>query len=260
MKYSHPRNASWPCYRSAPVIGRSHVRKQGGLGVFWHAARARACCARGLAHTGPVVVLLILFMAGGFGRLAAAEPSGAVSREQGLELFNRGRYEQALPVFQETLARCEASRDREGQIKAALGLAATYQALGQYCQAIDLLERMVPVAESVPARQMLMRVKAALGTACAYSRRLKQAEVCLRESLALARELDDPAAQISILQNMGSLMISPRLAPPPELQRDSLGNLRTLRGEIPHPVFSQEGLELYDAAIALARKSGAQLR
>src|ERR1035437_5827120 len=207
-----------------------------------------------------IVLLLIFFMAGGLGRIAAAEATGAGSPEQGLELFNRGHYEQALPVFQKTLARFEASREREGQIKAALGLAATYQALGQYCQAIDLLERMVTVAETVPARQMLMRVKAALGTACAYSRRLKQAEACLRESLVLARELDDTAAQISILQNMGNLLISQRLAPPPELQRDSLGNLRPLRGEIPHPVFSQEGLELYDAAIALARKSGDQLR
>jgi CHAT domain-containing protein len=208
----------------------------------------------------PVVFLLLLFLAGGVGRLAAAETAGAVSLEQGLGLFNRGRYEEALPVLQKTLARCEANGEREGQIKAALGLAATYQALGQFCQAIDLLERMVPVAESVPSREMVMRVKAALGAACAYSRRLKQAEVCLRESLALARELDDSAAQISILQNMGNMLISQRLAPPPEMQRDSLGNLRTLRGEVPHPVFSQEGLELYDAAIALARKSGDQLR
>jgi len=204
----------------------------------------------------PVVFLLLLFLAGGVGRLAAAETAGAVSLEQGLGLFNRGRYEEALPVLQKTLARCEANGEREGQIKAALGLAATYQALGQFCQAIDLLERMVPVAESVPSREMVMRVKAALGAACAYSRRLKQAEVCLRESLALARELDDSAAQISILQNMGNMLISQRLAPPPEMQRDSLGNLRTLRGEVPHPVFSQEGLELYDAAIALANHCG----
>jgi CHAT domain-containing protein len=59
---------------------------------------------------------------------------------------------------------------------------------------------------------------------------------------------------------MGNLLVSQRLAPPPELQRDSLGNARNLRGEVPHPVLSQEGLELYDAAIALARKSGDQLR
>ncbi len=175
-------------------------------------------------------------------------------------MFKQAHYEQALPVFQKVMARCEAGGQREGQIEAALGLAATYQALGQYCQAIDLLERTVTLAESVPSGEFLMKAKAALGNACAYSRRLKQAEVCLRESLTLARGLGDTNAQIGILQNMGNLLISQRLATPPELQRDALGNLRNVRGEIPHPVFSREGLALYDEAIALAEKSGDQLR
>jgi CHAT domain-containing protein len=204
--------------------------------------------------------LLILCVGGGSGGLSAAEPAAESSLAQGLGLFDQGRYEQAVPVFQKAMARCEASHQREGQIEAALGLAAAYQALGQYCQAVDLLERTVTLAESVPAKRLLMRAKAALGNACAYSRRLKQAEACLRESLALARELDDRSAQSSILQNMGNLLVSQRLAAPPELQHDALGNLRNVRGEVPHPVFFQEGLEYYDSAIALARQSGDQLR
>jgi hypothetical protein len=38
--------------RSAPVPGRSNVRKQWGHGTFERAGRFGACCARGRAHSG----------------------------------------------------------------------------------------------------------------------------------------------------------------------------------------------------------------
>ncbi len=45
--------ASGHCYRSAPVLGRSRIRKQTSVEIRQRPRQSGACCARGRAHSGP---------------------------------------------------------------------------------------------------------------------------------------------------------------------------------------------------------------
>jgi hypothetical protein len=50
--------------RSAPVLGRSHVKMPKGLGKLHYRGTLRACCARGRAHSGAAHPAVLAVMGG----------------------------------------------------------------------------------------------------------------------------------------------------------------------------------------------------
>ena len=141
----------------------------------------------------------LLFIAG---VLRAAE-AGGPELQRGATAFDRGAYEEAAAAWKDAAVLFAQAHQPARRADALLNLGQAYHALGQRRLALEALEEALTLADT-PVRQM--RVKAALGALCTFSKMDSRAEALLRESLATARELHRDSAIAPILNDLGNLL------------------------------------------------------
>ncbi len=158
------------------------------------------------------------------------------------------------------LARIDPAGEPGREAELRLELASALGRQGRHCEAFEMLEPALPLAERAAAPALRQRVFAALGQASLGSRRYAEAEDFLRASLALARQLDDARAQAGVLQDLGCLLAvhQVHLSQPP--RRDEARGALILAPERPVAAGSdaplQASLECFREARALAGSSG----
>ena len=145
------------------------------------------------------VLLYLLFL---HGHALAIDPAEG-RMEEGAREFGRGTLGEAAAAWKEAASLFAKAKLADRQADALLNLGQAYHALGQRRLAMESLEQALTLT-TTPGRQM--RIKAALGAVCAFSRRDERAENLLRESLEAARQLGDKDAVASILNDLGNLL------------------------------------------------------
>lgn len=117
--------------------------------------------------------------------------------------FGRGLFSTAVADWKQAAELFDKTHETARHTDALFNLGQAYHALGQRRLAMEVLEKALVLAVA-PERQM--RIKAALGAVCIFSRRDDRAEKLLRESLQDARRLDDKPAMAAILNDLGTLL------------------------------------------------------
>ena len=141
----------------------------------------------------------LLFIAG---VLRAAE-AGGPELQRGATAFDRGAYEEAAAAWKDAAVLFAQAHQPARRADALLNLGQAYHALGQRRLALEALEEALALADT---RERQMRVKAALGALCTFSKMDSRAEALLRESLATALELHRDSAIAPILNDLGNLL------------------------------------------------------
>ena len=123
--------------------------------------------------------------------------------QQAAEAFDRGSFGEAAAAWKDASILFGQARQVARQADALFNLGQAYHSLGQRRLATEALDEALTLAET-PERRM--RIKAALGAVCAFSKKDDRAEQLLRESFDEARKLGDAAAVASILNDLGNLL------------------------------------------------------
>jgi CHAT domain-containing protein len=125
---------------------------------------------------------------------------------EGLAAFEKGMFDQAIPHWEKAVQFYRAHHDNPHEIDAQVRLAATYEAVGQFNDAIRLLNDAVNLASVANDRRRIILAKSNLGEAYFYTRRSDFAEANLREALALALADQDLKAAAAIHNSLGNLL------------------------------------------------------
>ena len=134
---------------------------------------------------------------------ARAVDSADARMDEGARAFARGAFGEAAASWKDAAALSGKAGQPARRADALLNLGQAYHALGQRRLAMESLEEALTLAEA-PERQL--KIKAALGALCTFSKMDDRAERLLRESLALARTLGDAGATAPVLNDLGNLL------------------------------------------------------
>jgi CHAT domain-containing protein/Tfp pilus assembly protein PilF len=139
--------------------------------------------------------------------LFAAEVSPADRQTKiGLELFQRGDFEQAALNWTEASQIYERGGEIKRQSEALVYLSQANQALGGYTEAGKNLELALGLAEKAGDRTQLASVLAALGNLYIATGPEETALKNLTEALGIARELNNQDLSATVLNNLGNLL------------------------------------------------------
>jgi CHAT domain-containing protein/Tfp pilus assembly protein PilF len=139
--------------------------------------------------------------------LFAAEVSPADRQTKtGLELFQRGDFEQAALSWTEAAQLYERSGEKRRQSEALVYLSQANQALGRYTAAGKNLELALGLAEKADDRTQVASVLGALGNLYIATGPGDTALKHLNEGLRIARELNNQDLSATILNNLGNLL------------------------------------------------------
>ncbi len=139
--------------------------------------------------------------------LFAAEVSPADRQTKiGLELFQRGDFEQAALSWTEASQLYERSGEIRRQSEALVYLSQANQALGRYTEAGKNLELALGLAEKAGDRTQVASVLGALGNLYIATGPGDTALKHLNEGLRIARELNNQDLSATILNNLGNLL------------------------------------------------------
>ncbi len=139
--------------------------------------------------------------------LFAAEVSPADRQTKiGLELFQRGDFEQAALSWTEAAQLYERSGEKRRQSEALVYLSQANQALGRYTEAGKNLELALGLAEKAGDRTQVASVLGALGNLYIATGPGDTALKHLNEGLRIARELNNQDLSAAILNNLGNLL------------------------------------------------------
>jgi CHAT domain-containing protein/Tfp pilus assembly protein PilF len=139
--------------------------------------------------------------------LFAAEVSPADRQTKiGLELFQRGDFEQAALSWTEAAQLYERSGEIRRQSEALVYLSQANQALGRYTEAGKNLELALGLAEKAGDRTQVASVLGALGNLYIATGPGDTALKHLNEGLRIARELNNQDLSATILNNLGNLL------------------------------------------------------
>jgi CHAT domain-containing protein/Tfp pilus assembly protein PilF len=137
----------------------------------------------------------------------SAEPSAAQPHmDQALKSFQRGDFEQAVLSWTEAARLYEAEQKPKEQGNALIHLAQSYQALGQYKEALKTLESSLALAEKLGDRTQTAVALGALGNVYIAAGPPEMALKYLNEGLRIAREVNNQDLSAIILNNLGNLL------------------------------------------------------
>jgi CHAT domain-containing protein/Tfp pilus assembly protein PilF len=151
--------------------------------------------------------LLVLSASQTLAATSSAEPSAAQSHmDQALKSFQRGDFEQAVLSWTEAARLYEAEQKPKEQSNALIHLAQSYQALGQYKEALKNLESSLALAEKLGDRTQTAVALGALGNGYIAAGPPEMALKYLNEGLRIAREVNNQDLSAIILNNIGNLL------------------------------------------------------
>ena len=122
---------------------------------------------------------------------------------QGLVLFKRGEFAQAIHEWQPVADLYEQSGKIVLSIKVLLQMAEAYQRLGHYQKALSILENALVQAESTNDKKQIAAVQSDLGQMCFLLGKVKKAHRHLEISIQLAKQAQQPALQALGLLHLG---------------------------------------------------------
>ena len=158
--------------------------------------------------------LLFCAVADFWSPLFAAEVSPADRQTKiGLELFQRGDFEQAALSWTEASQLYERSDEKRRQSEALVYLSQANQALGRYTEAGKNLELALGLAEKADDRTQVASVLGALGNLYIATGPADAALKNLTEGLRIARELNNQDLSATILNNLGNLLTAQKKYP-----------------------------------------------
>jgi len=144
----------------------------------------------------------------------SAEPSAAQPHmDQALKSFQRGDFEQAVLSWTEAARLYEAEQKPKEQGNALIHLAQSYQALGQYKEALKTLESSLALAEKLGDRTQTAVALGALGNVYIAAGPPEMALKYLNEGLRIAREVNNQDLSAIILNNLGNLLTAQKKYP-----------------------------------------------
>jgi len=126
--------------------------------------------------------------------------------DQALKSFQRGDFEQAVLSWTEAARLYEAEQKPKEQSNALIHLAQSYQALGQYKEALKNLESSLALAEKLGDRTQTAVALGALGNVYIAAGPPEMALKYLNEGLRIAREVNNRDLSALILNNLGNLL------------------------------------------------------
>jgi CHAT domain-containing protein/Tfp pilus assembly protein PilF len=126
--------------------------------------------------------------------------------DQALKSFQRGDFEQAVLSWTEAARLYEAEQKPKEQSNALIHLAQSYQALGQYKEALKNLESSLALAEKLGDRTQTAVALGALGNGYIAAGPPEMALKYLNEGLRIAREVNNQDLSAIILNNIGNLL------------------------------------------------------
>jgi CHAT domain-containing protein len=138
----------------------------------------------------------------------AADASSEHSLAKGVQLFQRGDFEQAVVSWSEAARRAEQAHQPKAQSVALTHVAQAYQALGHYRQAVQSLEVALALAQRTADRPQIAAVLGGLGDIHIATGPADKAEQLLRDALRLAQDLEDADLAARIRHNLGNLFMS----------------------------------------------------
>ncbi len=151
--------------------------------------------------------LLVLSASQTLAATLSTEPSAAQSHmDQALKSFQRGDFEQAVLSWTEAARLYEAEQKPKEQSNALIHLAQSYQALGQYKEALKNLESSLALAEKLGDRTQTAVALGALGNVYIAAGPPEMALKYLNEGLRMAREVNNRDLSALILNNLGNLL------------------------------------------------------
>ncbi|MGH9367671.1 MAG: CHAT domain-containing protein, partial [Thermoanaerobaculia bacterium] len=157
------------------------------------------------------LVVLALSIARSVAALEA--PSSEKDFEQGLRAFQRGNFEQAVSSWTDAARSYGRERKPAEQMAALTHLSQAYSALGQYKQALKILDAVLELAQKSGDPARIASVLAGLGSVHIAVGRPETAETYLKRSLGMARELRDSALAAVVLNNLGNLFATQKKLP-----------------------------------------------
>ena len=139
--------------------------------------------------------------------LPVSESTSAEQRmKEGLRLFQRGDFEQAILSWREAARVYEAEQKFSQQSSALIHLAQAYQALGQYGDALQNLDAALALAEKSNNKTQGAIALATMGNVYIATGPSEIARKYLDEGLRQARELKNQDVSAIILNNLGNLL------------------------------------------------------
>jgi len=146
--------------------------------------------------------------------LFAAEVSPADRQIKiGLELFQRGDFEQSALSWTEAAQLYERSGEKRRQSEALVYLSQANQALGRYKEAGKNLDVALSLAEKAGDRTQVASVLGALGNLYIATGPEDAALKNLTEGLRIAKELNNQDLSATILNNLGNLLTAQKKYP-----------------------------------------------
>jgi len=139
---------------------------------------------------------LIFFSLGAFGKTS-------VLLQQGQDFYQQGNFTQALENWQTALQKIDPKRNL--YFDTLIHLAATYQALGNYSDAISTLQQALAFAQHSNIPAQLVLVHSYLGDILLATQNLEEAQNHLESQLELAYTLDDKFVLANLLNNLGNV-------------------------------------------------------
>jgi CHAT domain-containing protein len=184
-----------------------------------------------VAHVALALVAVVSFLtlaAPGRAQERARQPAAAV--EQAARAFQRGAFAEAVTTWLDAADAYGAAGEHAGQAAALTRAAQAHHALGQYQQAVRVLEAARVAAERAADRRQLAAVAGHLANTFVALGPPERADAQFGEALRLADEIDATDLRASILNNRGNFLAAQR--------RDA------------------EALPVYRESAALARQTG----
>jgi len=167
-----------------------------------------------------LAIFLVVFI--GYLSIAGATYAAETDRDvrtpdqlmaQGLQLFQRGAFEQAAVNWTEAVGQYQQAGKAKEQGEALILLAQAYQSMGHYSDAFQSLKSALALAEQGHDSPRLAVVLGSAGNLYLAAGKNEEAEVYLRKALLLAKDLDSPALSAVILNNLGNLLTSQKKYP-----------------------------------------------
>lgn len=182
--------------------------------------------------------------------------------------FERGDFDRAISHWEKAVRFYRAQHDSLHEIDARIRLATAYEGIGQFSDAIGLLNDAASQATVANDRQRMILAKSHLGEAYSYTRHSDFAETNLREALALALADQDLKTAAAIHNSLGNLLAaqdklgdaleaylasasSARLAHDRLLAAKALGNAASTATRGP---AASDAISMNDAAMEEARQ------
>lgn len=165
------------------------------------------CDGRGWRRALLVAVAALALGVGGGVAVAGGDDAAALM-SSGLASYQRGAFERAAADWSAAVERYDKAGDVPGRIDSRLNLAAAYQSLGFFREALVSLQEGVELASDAEDRGRLTALLNARGSARLFTRQPAGAQSDLEMALGMAEEDGDAAAAAAVLNNIGNLKAS----------------------------------------------------